>query len=92
MSFDQGGEHYYAWYDENGYWTGTAILLKDYTLPAAVTNTLSIRFPAYDITGLSRVTLTNMMAYEVELHKHYYTARVLIDDNGNVINQRVKSY
>jgi len=28
------------------------------------------------------------MAYEVDLKKMYYTTRVLIDDNGKIIDQR----
>ena len=89
VHFNQDNQNYYVMYDNNGYRVASAYVLTDYTvLPSAVNNVLVTRFPAYSITGLSRVTLPNRMAYEVELKKYYYTGRILIDDNGNVIDQR----
>src|SRR5258706_11118422 len=44
-------EDYYAWYDNDGTWIGSAYVVKDYsTLPSSV-NTLNTRFPGYRITA-----------------------------------------
>jgi len=95
VHFSQDNQNYYVLYDPTGYRVASATVLTDFTvLPAAVNNVLAIRFPAYTISGLSRVTITDRVtmtdrtAYEVELKKWYYTGRILIDDNGNVIDQR----
>ena len=31
VRFDMDGENYYAWYDNDGTWVGTAYVVKDYT-------------------------------------------------------------
>jgi hypothetical protein len=92
VHFNQDNQNYYVLYDQTGYRVASAYVLTDFTvLPASVNDVLHIRYPGYTITGLSRVTLNSrndQMAYAVELKKWYYTGRILIDDNGNVIDQR----
>jgi len=91
VHFSQDNQNYYVLYDRNGFRVASAYVLSDFTvMPVAVTDKLQILFPAYTVTGLSRVTLNDgRMAFEVEQKKWYYTARVLIDDNGNVIDERL---
>jgi hypothetical protein len=92
VHFNQDNQNYYVLYDRNGYRVASAYTLTDFTvIPTTVTDKLNVLYPAYKVSGLSRVTLSkdNQMAYEVELKKMYYTARVLIDDSGNIIDQRL---
>ena len=90
VHFNQDNNNYYVLYDRYGYRVASATVLTDFTvIPSAVSNVLTLRYPAYTIIGLNRVTMTNTMAYEVEMKKMFYTARILIDDSGNVIDQRL---
>ena len=90
VHFNQDNGNYYVLYDRFGYRVASAQVLTDFTvIPSAVNEVLTLRYPAYTVTGLSRVTMTNNMAYEVEMKKMFYTARILIDDSGNVIDQRL---
>jgi hypothetical protein len=93
VHFNLDNQNYYVLYDETGTRIASASVLSDYSvLPSAARDQLSILYPAYNITGLNRVTLNhrnNAMGYEVELKKLYYTAHVLVDDNGKVLDTRV---
>jgi hypothetical protein len=90
VHFNQDNQNYYVLYDRNGMRVASANVLTDFSvIPSAVNDVLLLRYPAYHVTALSRVTMTNGMAYEVELKKMFYTARVLVDDNGNVIDSRL---
>lgn len=90
VHFTQDKDNYYVLYDQNGYRVASAVVLTDFNvIPSAAKEVLTLRYPAYTVTGLSRVTMTSRMAYEVEMKKMFYTAKVLIDDNGNVIDQRL---
>jgi len=90
VHFDDNTQSSYALYDMKGYWVGSAYVVTDFaTLPSKVSDVVNLRFPGYTMTGMSRVTLPgNRMAYEVEMKKWYYTSRILVDDEGNVISQR----
>jgi len=91
VHFSQDNQNYYVLYDAAGMRVASAYVLTDFnTLPSAVNSELQLLYPAYTVNALSRVTLNdNRTAYEVELKKLYYTARVLIDDNGRVIDTRL---
>ena len=90
VHFKQDNDTYYVLYDRYGYRVASATVLTDFSvIPGAVSEVLTLRYPAYKVTGLSRVTMTNRLGYEVEMKKMFYTAKVLIDDSGNVIDQRL---
>jgi|GEM_PF-1497870 len=92
VHFSQDNQSYQVMYDQNGMQVATAQVISDVnTLPSSLRDQLLALYPHYTISGLSRITLTNQgnkMAYEVDLKKMYYTTRVLIDDNGKIIDQR----
>jgi uncharacterized membrane protein YkoI len=91
VRFDMDNEKYYAWYDSDGTWIGTAYVMSDYkTMPAVVNTTLTTQFPGYSITSVNREFQKDRMAYEVQLINGSNKAKVLIDSNGNIIKQKTK--
>ena len=93
VRFNMDGDDYYAWYDNNGNWIGTAYLVSDYkTLPSAVTTTLNTQFPSYTITKVHRELQKDRVTYEVVLKRSSDDAKVklLINSDGTVIRQKIK--
>lgn len=93
VRFNMDGDDYYAWYDNNGNWIGTAYLVSDYkTLPSSVTTTLNTQFPSYTIEKVHREMQKDRMAYEVVLKRHSDDAKVklLLNSDGTVIKQKIK--
>ncbi len=92
VAFDADGQRYYAWYDRNGDWVGSAYVVKDYTtLPSAVNSTISAQFPSYTIKSVNREFKKDRVCYEVTLKKDDSKVVMLIDNNGNVIKQKSKT-
>jgi uncharacterized membrane protein YkoI len=92
VRFDMDNEKYYAWYDSDGNWIGTAYVVSDYkTLPEAVSNTINTQFSGYSITGVNREFQKDKMAYEIELEKEGNKAKLLIDGSGTIIKQKEKT-
>ena len=92
VSFDMDGEKYYAWYESDGTWIGTAYLVTDYTkLPSAVNATLNTQFPAYKITNVNREFKKDRIAYEIVLKNDDTKVVVLVDNDGNIIKQKSKT-
>ena len=93
VTFDMNGDRYYAWYDNNGDWVGTAYVITDYKmLPSAVNSTLNSQFSDYNIIKVEREFHKDRVAYEVVLHRSSDDSKIklLVDANGNIIKQKTK--
>jgi hypothetical protein len=92
VRFNMDNEDYYAWYDSEGTWIGTAYVVRDYnTLPASVNNTLRTQYPSYSISHVNREFYKDLNVYEIVL-KNNTDAKVvlLVDNNGTVLKQKTK--
>lgn len=90
VKFDLNNENYYAWYDSDGNWVGSAYTMKDPAkLPAAVSaavkNAVKTKYPGYSITNVNREFQKNKKAYEIELKKDDNTVRMLVNSDGKII-------
>lgn len=91
VQFDMDGEKYYAWYDQDGNWVGTAYAVHDYTkLPAYINSTLNLEYPNYTIVSVNREFHKDRNAYEVVLKNTQNRMVVIIDDNGNILKSKTK--
>lgn len=87
--FKVNGDKYYAWYDSNGNWIGTAFAVTDYkSLPSAVSSMISDKFSGYTITSVNREMQKDRMAYEIQLKSADSKAKLLVDETGNIIKQK----
>jgi len=92
VAFDMGKDRYYAWYDRNGNWVGSAYVVKDYALlPSAVHSTLNTQFPGYTIKSVNREYKRDRTCYEVVLKNGDSKVVLLVDNNGNVLKQKTKT-
>jgi len=91
VTFNMGNDKYYAWYDTEGTWIGSAYALQATSiLPSAVSTTLNSQFSGYTIETLQKETWKDRTAYELRLVNADKRLKVLIDANGNVIKQKDK--
>jgi hypothetical protein len=93
VRFDMGTDTYYAWYDNEGTWIGTAYVVKDYsTMPLSVRNSVTTLYPGYTITAVNKEFYRDRVAYEITL-KNVNDSKVVVltDMNGNVIKSKVKN-
>ena len=92
VKFNMGSDKYYAYYDSNGDWIGTAYVINDYkTLPDAVNNTLNSQFAGYSITSVNKEFQKDRMAYEIQMKNGDSKIKLLVDSNGNIIRQKTKT-
>ena len=92
VRFDLDSESYYAWYDSDGNWVGSAYPIKDYTkLPAPVNTTVANKYAGYTITSVNREFQKDRMAYEIELKKDDSKMKLLVDADGNIIKEKIKT-
>jgi hypothetical protein len=92
VRFDMDNEKYYAWYDSDGNWIGTAYVVADYkSLPASVHTTLGSQFPSYTISSVNREFHKDRVAYEIEMKNGDSKVKLLVDANGNIIKQKTKT-
>lgn len=89
VKFDLDNENYYAWYDSDGKWVGSAYTMKDFTkLPAAVNtaikNAIKTRYQDYNITNVNREFQKNKKTYEVELKKDDNKVKMLVTADGKI--------
>jgi hypothetical protein len=92
VRFTDGGEQYYAWYDENGDWVGTAQVVRDYAiLPDAYKTSVITVYPGYTTSTVHRVYYKDRNLYEVVI-KNPNDSKVvlLVDSNGNIVKTKVK--
>lgn len=91
VRFNMDGEDYYAWYDADGTWIGTAYVVKDYnTLPTAIHSTITTNYPGYTIASVNREFQKDRMAYEITLKGTNDKIVMLVDNDGNVIKYKSK--
>lgn len=92
VQFDMDNERYYAWYDTNGDWIGSAFVIRDFsTLPDMVRSTINTKYPGYAITSVNKEFHTGGIAYEVVLKDGDTKQVVLMDLNGVVLKSKMKS-
>jgi uncharacterized membrane protein YkoI len=91
VRFDMDNENYYAWYDSDGNWIGSAYVLKDHTqLPAAVNTVITNKYAGYSIIGVNREFQKDRVAYEIEMKKDNSKVKLLVDADGNIIKEKMK--
>jgi len=91
VRFDMEGEKYYAWYDSNGEWIGSAYVVNDYTtLPDMVRSTINSKYPGYTISSVNKEFHKDRIAYEVVLKDGDTKQVALIDLNGMVLKSKMK--
>jgi hypothetical protein len=91
VRFDMDNENYYAWYDSDGTWVGSAYVLKDITqLPEAVNKVITDKYAGYTVKSVNREFQKDRVAYEVELTKTDGKAKILVDSNGTIIKEKTK--
>ena len=91
VRFDMDSENYYAWYDSDGNWIGSAYVMKDPTqLPPAVSTAVNNKYAGYTIDKVNREFQKDRMAYEIELKKDDSKVKLLVDNDGNILKEKVK--
>ena len=91
VQFDMDNEKYYAWYDTNGEWIGTAYVVNDFTtLPGMVRSTIDTKYPGYTISKVNKEFHKDRIAYEIVLKDGDTKQVVLVDLNGVVLKSKLK--
>jgi hypothetical protein len=91
VSFNMDNDRYYAWYDADGTWIGTAYVMSSYAgLPVAVNNVLNNQFSGYTIVSVNKEWEKDRVAYEIEMKNSTSKTKLLIDGSGNIIKQKTK--
>ena len=91
VQFDMDNEKYYAWYDTNGEWIGTAYVVNDFTtLPDMVRSTINTKYPGYTISKVNKEFHKDRIAYEIVLKDGDTKQVVLMDLNGVVLKSKMK--
>lgn len=89
VTFDQGMNKYYAWYDANGNLIGTTYAVTDYTrLPTAVNMMIQNNYKGYTIDAVQREMWKSNVAYELKLSQGDNKVKLLVDNNGTVLKQK----
>ena len=92
VRFDLDNENYYAWYDSDGNWVGSAYVVKDHSkLPAPVNTTIANKYAGYTIESVNREFQKDRITYEIEMKKDNSRVKLLVDGDGNVIKEKMKS-
>lgn len=89
VKFQEGEDTYYAWYDQDGNWIGSASPLKDFTkLPAAVNqavqNAIRSRYNDYNVSQVNREFEKGKTKYEVELTSGEQKVRMMVGSDGKI--------
>jgi hypothetical protein len=92
VTFDMGTDRYYAYYDSDGTWVGTAYTVANHNnLPSAVYGTLNAQYKDYTIERIDRELWGDNTAYEIKLRRSDDDKiKLLIDSNGTVLKQKIK--
>lgn len=92
VTFDMDNQQHYAWYDSDGTWIGTALIIRDFnSLPSNVNVTITRDFPSYTILSVNREYHKDKIAYEVVVRKDESKVVLLVDSDGRIIKQKTKS-
>jgi hypothetical protein len=89
VKFDLNGDTYYAWFDSEGKWIGSASPFADIDkLPAAVktaiNNAIKTRYSGYAVSQVNREFQPGKKSYEVELSKDDSKVRMMVSSNGKI--------
>ena len=88
-TFNMKGDKYYAYYDPNGDWIGTAHVITDYkSMPNPINTMITSKYDGYTITNVDRVMQKDRIAYEIQLKNGNSKAKILVDENGNIIKEK----
>lgn len=92
VRFDMGTDTYYAYYDTDGTWVGSAYAISNHNnLPSAVYGTLNSQFKDYTIEKVQREMWGDNTAYEIKLKRtDDDKVKLLIDTNGTILKQKNK--
>jgi hypothetical protein len=91
-TFDLDGERYYALYDANNTWMGSTFTVKDHSkLPTAVQDLISSKYSGYTIEKVDQEMRKDQVAYEVKLKKDNSKVKLLVDNNGTVLKEKMKT-
>ena len=91
VRFDMDGENYYAWYDADGTWIGTAYVISDFNkVPANIHSAITTNYPGYTISTVNRNFQKDHKAYEVTLRNSENRVVLLIDNDGNIVKSKTK--
>jgi hypothetical protein len=89
VTYMMNSDKYYSWYDSDGNWIGTAYVVNDFkTLPAAINTMLNEKYAGYSIVAVNKEMQKDRMAYEIQLKSGDSKAKLLVDENGNIIKQK----
>jgi hypothetical protein len=92
VAFDMDGERYYAWYDANNTWVGSTFTVKDHTkLPTAVQDLIRNKYANYTIEKVDQEMWKDQVAYEVKLKNDNSKVKLLVDNNGTVLKEKMKT-
>ena len=89
VKFEKEDETYYAWYENDGKWVGSASPMTDFTkLPAAVNaavkNAIKSRYTDYNISQVNTEFQKGKKAYEVELTNGDNKVKMLVTAAGKI--------
>jgi hypothetical protein len=91
VRFDMGSDNYYAWYDADGTWIGSAYAVSNTALlPSAVRTTLNSQYKDYTIESIQKESWKDKTAYEFKLVNGESRVKLLIDANGTILKQKDK--
>jgi hypothetical protein len=91
-TFDMDGQRYYAWYDANGTWVGSTFTVSDHSkLPSTVQTLIKDKYGDYTIEKVDQEMWKDKVAYEVKLKKDNAKVKLLVDNEGNVIKEKMKT-
>ena len=91
VQFDMDNEKYYAWYDTNGEWIGTAYVVNDFTtLPDMVRSEIDTKYPGYTISKVNKGFHKDRIAYEIVLKDGDTKQVLLMDQNGVALKSKMK--
>ncbi|MES1215986.1 MAG: PepSY-like domain-containing protein, partial [Bacteroidota bacterium] len=85
------GEKYFAWYDQDGTWIGTAYVVNDFSkLPAYVNASITKQYPGFTITNVNREIHNDRTVYEVVLKSSTNKIVLLMDTEGTILKYKSK--
>ena len=91
VRFDMGSDNYYAFYDADGTWIGSAYAMSSTSiLPSAVTTTLNNQYKGYTIESIQKETWKDKTAFELKLVNGESRVKLLVDSNGTVLKSKDK--
>jgi uncharacterized membrane protein YkoI len=89
VTYSISSDKYYTWYDSDANWIGTAYVVNDYkSLPAAINAMINDKYAGYTIVAVNKEMQKDRMAYEIQLKSGDSKAKLLVDENGNIIKQK----